>query len=270
MSEPRISYYATTWSLRQYPFPESEWSWAKKFAEIENAGFEGIMSPPLEDLKGRGILKYWAITSLGLDMDVRPFFEEACDLGAESATVQLCDVNTPLEEAVEVARSIQRFAREFELYTAIECHRDTFTETPENLYDLYDTYLRAEGEPLPICFDHSHFAVVRHLKHPYWSALKGREDLLVQSRQFHMRPFNGHHCQIPATFDGKKRTPEYLEWLEYAHALFRFIKANHKGEILVVPELGNASPAYGLSCFPDVWHDACVTAQDLRSIWESL
>lgn len=103
---------------------------------------------------------------------------------------------------------------------------------------------------------HSHFAIVRHLSHPYWPKLKGREDLLARARQFHSRPFTGHHCQIPATFDGERRRPEYLEWLEFAGELFRFIKRRGDGKFLVVPELGNANPSYGLSCFPDIWKDA--------------
>ena len=267
MPDPSLCLCATVWSLRQYLSEEKEWSWARKFSAIEEAGFDGLMSPPLDELKARGDLAYWAITSLGVAQDPRPFFEQATELGAVGATVQPCDVDTPLEACVEVVRRIQEMAREYDLNTGIECHRDTFTETPERTYDLYDGYVRAEGQPLPLCFDHSHFAVVRHLRHPYWPDLKGREELLAPTRQFHLRPFNGHHCQIPATFDGQKRTPEYLQWMEYARALFGFVKANGEGEIFVVPELGNAHPAYGLSCFPDVWRDACVTGQDLRKIW---
>ena len=67
-----------------------------------------------------------------------------------------------------------------------------------------------------------------------------------------------------AGFDGLMSPPLGLE---YARALFGFVKANGEGDIFVVPELGNAHPAYGLSCFPDVWRDACVTGQDLRKIW---
>ena len=36
-----------------------------------------------------------------------------------------------------------------------------------------------------------------------------------------------------------------------------------------VPELGNAAPAYGLSCFGDTWRDACAVARDLRQQWRS-
>ena len=256
--------------MRGYPSQENEWSWPHKFKAIEEAGFDGLMSPPLPELKDRGDLTYWAISSLGVGDDPRPFFEQATELGAAVATIQPCDVDTRLEDCIEVVRHIQKVAGEFGLPTGIETHRDTFTETPERTYDMYDGYEQAQQQPLPLCFDHSHFAVVRHLRHPYWPNLKGREDLLARTRQFHMRPFHGQHCQIPATFDGVQRTPEYLEWLEFARELFGFIKEHGDGEIFVVPELGNANPAYGLSCFPDVWQDAQVTGADLRKTWSEV
>ena len=270
MPSPTLRLFATVWSVRGYPTQDDEWPWPQKLKAIRDAGFDGLMSPPLPALKDRGDLAYWAITSLGVGDDPRPFFEEATSLGAATATVQPCDVDTPLADCVEAVRRIQETAREFDLHTGIETHRDTFTETPERTWDMCDGYEQAQQRPLPLCFDHSHFAVVRHLRHPYWPDLKGREDLLARTRQFHMRPFHGQHCQIPATFDGQQRTAEYVEWLEFAGELFRFIKAHGDGDIFVVPELGNANPAYGLSCFPDVWRDACVTGEDLRRIWRQV
>ena len=270
MPSTELRLCATVWSVRGYPSQENEWSWPQKLQAIKDAGFDGLMSPPLPQLKDRGDLTYWAISSFGVGDDPRPFFEQATELGAAAATIQPCDVDTPLADCVEVVRNIQALAREFELPTGIENHRDTFTETPERMYDMCEGYEKAEQQPLPLCFDHSHFAVVRHLRHPYWPDLKGREDLLARTRQFHLRPFHGHHCQIPATFDGQRRTPEYLEWLQFARELFGFIKAHGNGEIFVVPELGHANPAYGLSCFPDVWNDAHVTANDLRKAWNEV
>ena len=262
-----LKLFATQWSVRWYPSQENEWPWPEKFQAIRDAGFDGVMSTPIPELSERGDLTFWAIGSLGVGHDLRPFFEQATTLGAAGATVQPCDVETPLEDCVDVVKNIQKIAGEFGLYTGIETHRDTFTETPERTWDMADAYQRSEQQLLPLCFDHSHFAVVRHLSPPYWPQLKGREDLLAHARQFHLRPFSGHHCQIPATFDGERRTPEYLDWLEFAGELFGFIKTRCQGEIFVVPELGNANPSYGLSCFPDVWRDACVAGADLRRVW---
>jgi hypothetical protein len=42
-------------------------------------------------------------------------------------------------------------------------HRGTCTETPEKTYALADAYQRQTGELLPLSWDFSHFAVVKHL-----------------------------------------------------------------------------------------------------------
>jgi len=54
MPDPSLCLCATVWSLRQYPFEEEEWSWETKFSAIEEAGFDGLMSPPLDKLKVHG------------------------------------------------------------------------------------------------------------------------------------------------------------------------------------------------------------------------
>jgi hypothetical protein len=111
--------------------------------------------------------------------------------------------------------------------------------------------------------------VVRHLAAPYWPKLNERPDIIASCTQFHLRPFTGHHCQIPVTFDGVRRTPEYEAWGEYVRELFKALKAGSTAaDIYVVPELGNTAPAYGLSCFPDVWVDTQVAGADLRRWWD--
>jgi len=271
MTRPTLHVYATLWSLRGYPSAADEWSWPQKFAAIVAAGFTGIMSPLRPELAARGALDYWAIGSLGVTDDPVPFFTQAAALGSRLTTIQLCDVDTPLAEAVATARRVVEAAQTAGLPVAIESHRDTCTETPERMWALYDAYLALTGDRLPVCFDHSHFAVVRHLAAPYWPRLNERPDILNDCAQFHLRPFTGHHCQIPATFDGVRRTPEYAAWGEYVRALFTCLQREGTArEVYVVPELGHAAPAYGLSCFPDVWVDAGVVGADLRDWWKQV
>lgn len=267
-SSPTLRVFATAWSLREYPTKAEEWSWAKKFDAMRAAGFDGIMSPPRAELVERGGLDYWAMGSLGLEHDAGEYFARAAALGATHATIQPADVETPLADAVEVAARVMTAARAAGVPASIENHRDTFTETPERLWTLCDGYQARTGAALPVCFDHSHFAVVRHLSAPYWPKLNERPDVLAACGRFHLRPFTGHHCQIPATLDGVKSTPEYALWGEFVSEMFAWLKANStQREICVCPELGNAAPAYGLSCFPDVWRDACYVGADLRQRW---
>lgn len=264
--------FATLWSLRQYPTRRREWPWARKFAAIRAAGFDGVFSPPIPEIAGRGNLQYLAVTSIGVGADYEPAFAAAKQLGALAIDVQLGDYDTPVAAAVKLARKIARSARKHGLPFAIETHRDTYTETPEATVALAEGYRRATGEALPLCLDHSHFSIIRHLRPTeLWERLREPASLLAAARQFHLRPFNGHHCQLPALTPGGRRTPEYRDWLAYAGSLLEHERARPTTEpLLVVAELGHAAPAYGLSNFPDTWRDACAVKNDLRRIWRKL
>ncbi|MDB6167601.1 MAG: hypothetical protein JWM88_465 [Verrucomicrobia bacterium] len=263
--------FATLWSLRQYPSKGREWSWARKFAAMKEAGFDGVFSKPMPELAERGSLRYLAVTSIGVGDDCDPAFSAARDLGALAIDVQLCDYDTPLSKAVATARRICRAAHAHGLPYAIETHRDTFTETPEATLALARSFKKKTGETLPLCLDHSHFAVVRHLAPAdLWPRLREPRPLLDAAAQFHLRPFNGHHCQIPALTADGRRTPEYRDWLKYVEGLFAHERARPTADpLLVVAELGHAAPAYGLSCFPDTWRDAAAVGSDLRRIWKT-
>ncbi|MBS0661653.1 MAG: xylose isomerase [Verrucomicrobia bacterium] len=272
-SRPReLWLFATLWSLRQYPTAAAEWSWARKFAAIRRAGFDGVFAPPLPVLADRGRLRYLAVTSLGVGDSGEEAFRSARALGAVAMDVQLGDYDTPPAAAGALARRIAATARRHRLPFAIETHRDTFTETPEATLALARGYRRRTGKTLPLCLDHSHFAVVRHLPPgQLWPRLKEPAELLRAARQFHLRPFNGHHCQLPALTPKGGRTPEYRDWLAYAEGLLAHERARRTAApLLVVVELGHAAPAYGLSCFPDTWRDAVAVARDLRRIWRRL
>lgn len=266
-----LGLFASLWTLRQYPAQGREWSWAKKFSAIRAAGFDGVFSPPRAELAGRGALRYLAVTSLGVRADCATPFAAARALGAEAIDVQLCDYDTPLRSAVAVCRKISAAAEHHSLPFAIETHRDTFTETPEATLALARAYRAATGETLPLCLDHSHFALVRHLApDQLWPRLREPAALLAAATQFHLRPFNGHHCQLPALTPSGRRTPEYRDWLGYVAELFAHERARPtRAPLLVVVEIGHAAPAYRLSGFPDTWRDACAVGADLRRLWRA-
>lgn len=263
--------FATLWSLRQYPTKAREWSWAKKFAAIRAAGFDGVFSPPLPALRERGGLRYLAVTSLDAPAKVEPALRVAKELGALAIDVQLGDYDSRVADMVKLAVRIRDVARELALPFAIETHRDTFTETPEATLALFRGYRQKTGAPLPLCLDHSHFAVVRHLaRETFWERLREPVELLAAATQFHLRPFNGHHCQIPVLDAAGRRTPEYRDWQRYAAALLTHLRSQPASDpVLAVPELGHAAPAYGLSCFGDTWRDAQAVARDLRRQWRA-
>ena len=236
---------------------------------IREAGFEGVFSPPRPELEARGNLRYLAVTSLDSPKKIAEALTWAKQLGALAIDVQLGDYDTPIDDAVTLSIRIRDVARELSLPFAIETHRDTFTETPEATLALARRYRTKTRESLPLCLDHSHFAVVRHLAPDrLWERLREPEELLASAGQFHLRPFNGHHCQIPALSPTGQRTPEYRSWLNYTEMLFGYLSGQAaRSPLLVVPELGHAAPAYGLSCFGDTWRDVGAVARDLRRQW---
>jgi len=261
--------FATLWSLRQYPSIEQEWSWAKKFAAIRAAGFDGVFSPPIPALARRGALQYLAVTSLGTDSDCAAPFAAARAFGAVAMDVQLGRHDTTLARAVALAKRIRAVTREHGVPFAIETHRGTFTETPERTRALGRAYRAATGAALPLCIDHSHFAVVRHIPPgQLWDRLREPAELLRAGSQFHLRPFNGHHCQLPALTPAGKRTPEYVDWLGYVAKLFAQERRRRSPKpVMVVVEIGHEAPAYRLSGFPDTWRDVRRVAADLRALW---
>lgn len=261
--------FASLWSLRHYPTRSGEWSAAKKFAAIRAAGFEGVFSPPVPALADRGSLRYLAVTSLRRAVDVAATLGAAKALGALAIDVQLGEPRSRPAEVMRILRRLRAVASELDLPFAIETHRGTITETPEATLAVARAYRLETGETLPLCLDHSHFAVVRHLAPgSFWEQLCRPTALLSAATQFHLRPFNGHHCQIPVTTPAGRRTPEYQVWLPYADALFTHLHRRGPTQpVLVVPELGHAAPAYRLSCFGDTWGDVQVLAGDLRRAW---
>ena len=168
---------------------------------------------------------------------------------------------------------MRRPARIGELEISIEVHRDTCTETPEKTYALADAYFADTGQLLPITWDFSHFAVVKHLQPKDFSArLLERPDLVTRASQFHFRPFNGHHCQVPVTNGDGSLTRELREWLPFVADTFSlWFDANRdtEREIFVVPEMGPASSGYNLDGLPNSWEEAVKLRPILENLWHT-
>jgi len=184
--------------------------------------------------------------------------------------VQLCDHDTPPKEAVAVWIKMMTLADKLGLNIDLEVHRDTCTETPEKVYEMAALYKKATGKKLRFCWDFSHFAVVKHLYPRFANRLLVQPDLVQLARQFHFRPFNGHHNQIPVT-DGKGNDSlEIKPVLEFFDDLFAcWLKGAKGGEVLYVcPELGPYQHSYGLSIFPNVWKDAINLRAKTEVLWK--
>ncbi|MSR64516.1 MAG: sugar phosphate isomerase/epimerase [Verrucomicrobiae bacterium] len=268
--KPEIKHILNTWALVGYPGHGNEWTIEQKIRAAKRAGFDGIsFRQPLQIKELCRELGLVVVTTLDVG-DMNTIEEKlwmARMAGCVAVNVQMLDDDTPTDIATPHAVKVIETGERLGLNVAIEIHRDTCTETPEKAYALADSFQKVMGRPLPMTFDFSHPALVKHLATPYWDRLAERVDLIRFANQFHLRPFNGHHCQVPATFDGKRLTPEFVAWLQFVEKLMEsWISAAKPGSTMyVVPEMG--SGGYFLSCFPDVWKDTQITRREIDRLF---
>jgi len=253
------------------------WSLDEKLRAFKDAGFDGVCwggSPELRAGCEKHELMFIGGFISGDAADFPRLLQEQKDCGAVHVNVQLAadDVLTP--EALELSLALNREGNRLGLVPGIETHRGTCTETPEKTYVLADAYQKVTGELLPMLWDFSHIAVVKHLKPDnYIERLIVRPDLIQRAQQFHFRPFNGHHAQVPVT-DGKGNlTREVKDWLVFAEAVLRcWLDGNRDTdrEIFVCPEMGPLEGGYALSIFTNSWEDAKTLRQELDRLWNKL
>jgi len=281
--KPLLRHIANLWTLQQHPSRDREWTLDRKLEAIKHAGFDGVCwagSPELHEGARRHGLIFVGGMASGDASEFPTLLEDLKRDGAHHVNVQLAADHVLTPEALDLTLALMQHARRLGLEPAIESHRGTCTETPEKTYALADAYRNATGELLPISWDFSHFAVVKHLvPSNFVERLIVRPDLVRRAQQFHLRPFNGHHVQVPITDGNGALTPEVQDWLPFAEALLTcWLDANGDAEseidagreIFVCPELGPVDGGYALSTFPDSWEDAKVLRIEIDNLWKKL
>jgi hypothetical protein len=259
----------------QHPIREAEWTLREKLQAMVDAGFDGVCWAGSQELyeesQRLGLIFVGGMAS-GQAAKFAGLLEDLKRFGAHHVNVQLAGDQVLTPEALELTLVLMREGERLGLEPAIETHRGTCTETPEKMYALADAYEKATGDLLPISFDFSHFTVVKHLAPAnFVERLLVRADLVQRAQQFHFRPFNGHHAQVPITDGHGNLTREVEEWLPFAEAVFRcWLEGNRDTgrEIFVCPELGPREGGYALPTFPNSWEDAKVLQREIDKIWE--
>jgi hypothetical protein len=274
---PVLRHIANLWTLMQHPSRKKEWSLDQKMKAIKEAGFDGVCWAPSRELhaaaKRFGLIFVGGMAPRHAD-EFPSLLRDLKRFGANHVNVQLGGDDMHRPEALRMVLALMEQSKRLNLKPAIETHRGTCTETPEKTYALADAYKRATCELLPISWDFSHFAVVKHLlTADFAQRLLVRPDLIQLAQQFHLRPFNGHHVQVPITTPSGELTPEVREWLPFAEALLRcWLDGNRTTgrEIFVCPELGPVEGGYALSSFPNSWEDAKVLRAEIDRLWNGL
>lgn len=275
--KPVLRQFANLWTLMGHPSRQHEWTLDEKLCAIQKAGFDGVCWAPSPELT-EGARRYGLIFVGGMASADAAEFPQLLDDLKRSGTVQ---VNVQLgtdamltAEALSLCMELMRQARALDLQPVIETHRGTCTETPEKMYALADAYEHATGEMLPISWDFSHFAVVKHLlPENFAEKLLLRPALIQHAQHFHLRPFNGHHAQVAITDGNGRLTQEVVDWLPFAEAtLTCWLEGNRNSEreLFVCPELGPVQGGYALSTFPASWEDAKVLRAEIDRLWRRL
>jgi len=272
-SKPVLRHVVNLWSLVGYPSPQKEWSLERKLRAVKAAGFDGFSErltaghAALADKLGLLRIGYFDSADPG---EFAKLLRTQKEFGARHVNVQLGNHDTPTKEAVKMARRLMDAGERIGVEPAIEIHRDTCTETPEKTFALADAYQEETGELLPMTWDYSHLAVVKHLSPPYWERLGVRLDLVRRAQQFHFRPFNGHHCQVPVTDGRGKLTPEFLNYAPFVERVMRAWRdgAAPGREMFAVPEMGPVSSGYNLHGLPNSWEDAKFLRVELEKCWK--
>lgn len=278
-ARPRLVLVASLWTLDRHPRPSRPWSLARKIRAAAEAGFAGVAStsaaePGLAPLLARHDLRFTGFLLLRGRVDFRRLLAAERAAGATLVNVQLGDHATPPGEALDLLLRARDESRAQGLRLSLETHRNTATDTPEKTLALADAYRTATGEPLPLTWDPSHWAVVKHLRPArFREMLLEPAELIRSSRLFHCRPFNGQHAQLPATDARGRLTPEFRAWLEYIEELFALWLRGPRpgGELQVCPEFGPTdAQGYNLSTMPDPWSQALVCRRELARLWRRL
>lgn len=274
MSTPSLILQANLWSLtNQQNADGTDWSVAQKVEAIKAAGFDacttGINTPGLKEALTSTGMRYGGFFDAGAVEHFAPRIAAALALDSGPINCQLADHDTPVEESIELTAALMAEADNQGAEVYLEVHRDTCTETPEKTYAIAEGVKTKMGKYPRVNFDFSHPASVKHLGPAnYVERLFENIPLFQASGLWHMRPFNGHHCQVPVTDGTSTHSPEYVELRPFIRKAFDLWLAGPRpgNTFWACPEVG-PKIGYGLSCFPDSWHEAQELGKDLRVLW---
>jgi len=273
LNPPVLRHIVNLWSLWDYPTAQRPWSLERQIVDIKEAGFDGFTTLPtqvhakLAEKHGLVIVGYFATAK---SSEFRKLIQQNLDAGAVHINVQLADHDTPVDESIKLILTLMQESEKLGAKCAVEVHRDTCTETPEKTYAIAAGYKKATGRLLPMTWDFSHISVVKHLAPPYWERLLVDAKLIQHAEQFHFRPFNGHHCQVPVTDGRGKLSTELQQWLPFLEkTLALWLKGNQTGrEIFVVPEMGPVRGGYNFMQLPNSWEDAKILRHLIAKAWQ--
>ena len=272
---PELILHINHWTLLEEVDPGTDEGLLKHLNLIREAGFQAYSAPAhLPRLKER-LEEFGLLFGGAFDAHDESQFADkiaAClAIGDGPINCQLADHDTPVERAIELTIALMEEAERQGAEVHLEVHRDTCTETPEKTAAILEGVKKQTGAYPRTNFDFSHPAIVKHVgPEHYIERLFENVPVFQASTLWHIRPFNGHHCQIPITNGQGGYTPEYEDCRPFIRqALTHWLNGPRPGNrFWVMPEQGTMG--YQLSTFPPVWHEAVAIGKDVQAMWAHL
>ncbi len=274
---PSLKIHINFWTLWNQENPDgSDWTLEQRIRAVAEANFDAYTcpadTPELKQTLEKYGLRFGGAFDAANAEEYGTRISEALKIDNGPMNCQLGDHDTSVGEAIRMTIDLMEEAERQGAEVHLEMHRDTCTETPEKTYAIAEGVKAATGKYPRVNFDFSHPASLKHLDASnYIERLFENIPLFQQSTLWHMRPFNGHHCQVPVT-DGKGNfSPEYEEMRPFIKQALTYWLAGPRpnNELWIMPELGPKF-GYGLSCFPDSWQDTIILGNDIKEIWGEL
>lgn len=273
---PELVVAINPWTLWGHPTPENEWTFEERLSAIKEAGFNAVTCrstlPQVKELMEKYELRYGGFFDAHDPAEFESWIGDCLAIGGGPMNCQLADHDTLPEESIPLAIKLMETAERLGARVHLEVHRDTCTETPEKTAAIIEGYKEVTGKTPLINFDYSHPSIVKHLgPQNYAERLFDDIDTFQQCNLWHMRPFNGHHCQIAVTDGNGNLTPEYEDMRPFIRQAYKHWLNGPRptNELWVVPELGPKG-GYGLSSFPSIWEDAIVLGKDMKALWDEV
>lgn len=272
---PTLKIHLNGWSLLDEGDPSTEEGLRTHLSLIKEAGFHGYSwfadTPMLKELLAEYDLRFGGAFDAAKPEQFAPAIAEIMEIDNGPINCQLADDDTPVEEAIELAVELMVEAKRQNAPVHLEVHRDTCTETPEKTSAIIEGFRAATGEDPLMNFDFSHPAVMKHIMaKDYINRLLTPEVIPIfqKSTLWHIRPFNGQHCQIPITDGQGNFSPEYQACRPFVREAIRTWLQGPRptNELWIVPEIGTTAE-YKLSCFPNIWQDTVFLGKDIQKIW---
>ncbi|MGO4537549.1 sugar phosphate isomerase/epimerase family protein [Paenibacillus sp. 2TAB19] len=278
--KPTLAVHMSWWGMSGLGERNREWSLEERFAQIAEAGFDGIdgfIPAPEEAAEWRRLLAKYELA-----LSVNTYPRTAADLEQFLQKVHAYDgdisfinaqVMTPFlidEPAISLLGELKRLGEAYELPVHIETHRGTITQ---DLIRTADYVHQLSGLPLTIDFSHYVVAGELHTISNEAEALLG--ELLVHTASIHARVSNGEQVQVSIGDNGEHpMVPHFKRW--WKEGMKQWLRSRDKQELTLTAVCELGPPGYAITIdeyagrtkeISDRWQQSLLLKDILRRAW---